>query len=181
MQKFEIDKKLFRKYSIKPEWFKHNPYSIHGILHEYRVLVLASILAAWEKADSESICFAAIFHDVRRNNDGFDKKHADRASKWVKQFKLKTIDEIEYLIKWHTPSDKDIPELTLNLKCFKDADALDRWRIGDLDPNYLRTESARKLLNFSRQLFELTNAQKEKIMNPKRNILKALKDLNALK
>ena len=39
------------------------------------------------------------------------------------------------------------------LMVFKDADALDRWRIGDLDPSSLRTESARALLEISYRLW----------------------------
>jgi hypothetical protein len=39
---------------------------------------------------------------------------------------------------------------------FKDADALDRWRIDDLDANYLRTTAATKLLDASYALWEAT-------------------------
>ncbi|MDE6154119.1 MAG: hypothetical protein K2G21_08250, partial [Muribaculaceae bacterium] len=37
---------------------------------------------------------------------------------------------------------------------FKDADALDRWRLGrhGLDPRYLRTPQSRRLTDYARQL-----------------------------
>ncbi len=37
--------------------------------------------------------------------------------------------------------------MTPELKVFKDADGLDRVRVGLLDPSYLRTEEARGMVN----------------------------------
>jgi hypothetical protein len=38
----------------------------------------------------------------------------------------------------------------------QDADALDRWRIGDLNPSLLRTQAARSLLDASYRLWHET-------------------------
>ncbi len=38
----------------------------------------------------------------------------------------------------------------------KDADGLDRVRIGDLDPRYLRTSEALEMLDFAEQLMDET-------------------------
>lgn len=46
--------------------------------------------------------------------------------------------------------------MTPELMVFKDADALDRWRICDLDPAYLRTRAARQLLDAGRGFWEAT-------------------------
>ena len=65
--------------------------------------------------------------------------------------------EVAYVCRWHVPNDESAPEMTPELKVFKDADALDRWRIADLDPAYLRTSSARQLLDASYALWEATH------------------------
>jgi hypothetical protein len=39
----------------------------------------------------------------------------------------------------------------------KDADALDRVRIGDLDPRYLRNSEAHPMIEFAHTLFERTD------------------------
>ncbi|MHB8904413.1 MAG: HD domain-containing protein [Patescibacteria group bacterium] len=179
MEEIKIPKTLFDKFSINSEWFKREPFSMHGILHEYRVLIFAFLIGTREGADVDALCYASIFHDTQRNDDGFDLEHADRAAEWVNKFdipkfNIPNIEKIKNIIKWHTPSDKDIPDLNLDIRCFKDADALDRWRIGDLDIKYLRTETARELLDFSKKLFSLTDSKKQVIKDPKENIIASL-------
>ncbi|MBP7937770.1 MAG: hypothetical protein KA354_24285 [Phycisphaerae bacterium] len=61
-----------------------------------------------------------------------------------------------YLCRWHVPPDHLAPEMTAELRVFKDADALDRWRISDLNPSFLRTASAQKLLRASYVLWTET-------------------------
>ena len=46
--------------------------------------------------------------------------------------------------------------MTDELRVFKDADALDRWRIYDLDARLLRTRIAHRFLVASRELWLLT-------------------------
>jgi len=175
----EISKNLFNKYEINKKWFKKNPNSIHGILHEYRVLIHSYIIGIKEKANIESLCYASIFHDVRRYNDGFDIKHSDRAANWTKKnfTYLKNIDEIVNIIYYHTPADNKIPNITKEIKCFKDADALDRFRIGIFDRRFLRTKTSKKLVNFAMELYIITEKQKVKIKDPKENVILALKKL----
>lgn len=174
MEKIKIPKTLFDKFSINQEWFKREPFSMHGVLHEYRVLIFAFLIGTREGADVEALCYSAIFHDTQRNDDGFDLEHAARAAEWVNKFDIYNIKKIKNIIKWHTPSDKDIPDLNLEIKCFKDADALDRWRIGDLDEKYLRTKTAKELLDFSKKLFNLTDSRKHTTKNPKENMIESL-------
>jgi len=49
--------------------------------------------------------------------------------------------------------------VSLLYRIFKDADALDRWRLGRyaLNPDYLRTREAEALVGFARKLVELTH------------------------
>ena len=51
--------------------------------------------------------------------------------------------------------------MTPELKVFKEADALDRWRISDLDPSFLRTKAAQHLTVASRKLWKSTRGPLE--------------------
>lgn len=179
--KVKIPREIFDKYNINEEWFHMDSGTIHGTLHEYRVLVHAFIISSLEGADTEAVCYASIFHDIQRYNDWTNKDHGLRAANWVKNnFNHKKKKKIMYLINWHVPDDHEAPDMTLDLKCFKDADALDRWRVGGLDTKYLRTKAAKKLFDFSKDFYELTAKQKGKISDSKENILAALEKLGAL-
>jgi hypothetical protein len=50
------------------------------------------------------------------------------------------------------------PHLGL-IELLKDADGLDRVRLGDLDPRYLRIPQARSMVQFAEQLFEETDVR----------------------
>lgn len=52
---------------------------------------------------------------------------------------------------------KDDPNAVLLYQLFKDADALDRFRLGPegLDVNYLRTSYAKELVEFSQTLLRI--------------------------
>lgn len=56
----------------------------------------------------------------------------------------------------HETSDRDIPVMTPELMCIKDADGLDRVRIDDLNPSFLRTETARLLAIQAWNLYRAT-------------------------
>ena len=51
-----------------------------------------------------------------------------------------------YIDRWHVTPDNRIPNITVELAIFKDADGLDRARLGDLDPRFLRHNKSRMLL-----------------------------------
>jgi hypothetical protein len=44
-----------------------------------------------------------------------------------------------YCMRWHAPEDATCPLMTAELMVLKDGDSLDRVRLGDFDPHYLRT------------------------------------------
>lgn len=149
-----------------PDWFCRGPGGIHGLGHETRVLIWSQVISA--NAAKEGLCvdsnvlgFAAAIHDTQRWNDGVDADHGARAALWiVRRPQLLpssvSLERVAYLCRWHVPSDFKAPRMTDELKVFKDADALDRWRIGDLDPTYLRTNAARRLLDASLALCSAT-------------------------
>ncbi|WP_442638038.1 HD domain-containing protein [Rossellomorea marisflavi] len=74
---------------------------------------------------------------------------------------------VRFIIIYHCRPDKDAEkalekmddgytkELILKLyPIFKDADALDRVRLGDLDPTFLRTKEARKRVRFAEEVYK---------------------------
>lgn len=63
------------------------------------------------------------------------------------------LDTVTYIVHWHVPSDSEAPVMTTELKVLKDADALDRVRLGDLNSDYLRTEAAHLLIDVARDLY----------------------------
>jgi uncharacterized protein len=180
MKNIKIPKNFIDKFNIKESWFDTGPDSIHGVLHGYRVLVFSFFISEQEKANTEALCQASIFHDTKRFNDDYDPEHAFRAAEWIKRFKIKDFDKVQHIIKWHASEDHETFFMTKDLKCFKDADALDRFRSGDLNPSYLRLESSKRMLGFSEKLFQETEKQKNNHNNYKDNIIASLQSLDLL-
>jgi hypothetical protein len=60
------------------------------------------------------------------------------------------------LCRWHETPDDEIERLSLELVILKDADALDRCRLGDLDPERLRLSRARRLVGPAERLERLS-------------------------
>jgi hypothetical protein len=166
-------------YRPQPSWFTHKPHGIHGIGHAARVLVWADLIARRLQAcdislDLEAVRWAAVLHDVGRLSDGIDRGHGSRSATWVKNNRgslpivppgdcvsLSGDDTIERVLtccQWHEIGDGEIPAMTPELMCIKDADGLDRVRINDLNPAYLRSGPARLLVEDARALFCATRS-----------------------
>lgn len=139
-------------------WFRFAPRGIHGVPHTGRVLVWASVLgdrlAGAEALRREELLWAASVHDIGREHDGIDRGHGTRSAAWVRE-RLKIerpettgldLEFVAELCTWHETSDLEIARLTLELVILKDADALDRCRIFDLDPRRLRLAAAQRLV-----------------------------------
>jgi HD superfamily phosphodiesterase len=157
---YELD-----RYRPKASWF-HDPHGIHGVAHAARVLVLANaIVDALSKdgvqVDTEVVRWAAVLHDVGRVDDGKDPEHGQRSADWLldNPAVASTLSDPQRevaasAIRWHVPWDNEVPAEahTPEWVCLKDADALDRLRIGDLDPRLLRTEAAQELVVYAGRL-----------------------------
>ena len=63
--------------------------------------------------------------------------------------------EIEHEILRQVVPDSEAPTMTIELKVLKDADALDRVRLGDLDTSYLRTDVATGLVGLAEDLYQV--------------------------
>ena len=150
-------------------WFRFNPRGIHGAPHTTRVLLwadaLADALTGPGALRREELRWAASLHDVGRRDDGIDRGHGARSAACV----LETLPALRpqtagldlafvaELCRWHEIPDRDIARLTLELVILKDADALDRCRLGDLDPDRLRLARSHHLIEPAALLERMTN------------------------
>lgn len=146
----------------------NEPYGIHGIEHTKRVTTLTLLLCEQLKVnDIEkgilSIC--GCLHDIGRINDFTDETHGKLSVDKIKEYNLlngankQETNIINFIIENHCISDckaiENLNESNLENKeeifrlfsIFKDADALDRVRLNDLDINYLRYEQSKALVN----------------------------------
>lgn len=130
---------------------------IHGVSHTLRVMVhvveIADSLriAAWER---EAAVFAALWHDIGRTHDGGDYHHGAKSAGKVVGLGLHHglpagVVEVALYAATHHSGDERHAEKTASrlhnsdgalrvFRILKDADGLDRVRLGDLDVSYLR-------------------------------------------
>lgn len=146
----------------------------HTKAHCARVLLLALYIGHQKGLSDEemdALGMAAVFHDSRRLDDRIDKGHGGRAAEYYKDYCRKhdlSYDAGTYYISYYHDRDDsfglseiskspDLSERTVLLyKIFKDADALDRFRLGPdgLDVRLLRTKEAHGLVSFAKYLLQ---------------------------
>lgn len=146
----------------------------HTKSHCARVLLLALIMGRLNHlriAELETLAMAAVFHDSRRQDDWLDVGHGQRAADYYRSYCEKTELTYDprtyYIMAFHDRDDDlglrilrekflDDPDAVLLYQIFKDADALDRFRLGPnaLDVRYLRTGEAKDLVEFAKMLLE---------------------------
>ena len=148
----------------------------HTKEHCGRVLLFSLLLADREGLSGEEqeiLAAAAVFHDTRRQDDGFDVGHGRRGAEYYWEYCLShslKFSELCYRIMEYHDRDDKIGEKALSTmgpekdraimlyRIFKDADALDRFRLGpgqgSLDETYLRTESAKDLTGYAKRVVE---------------------------
>ncbi|NLF35117.1 MAG: HD domain-containing protein [Clostridiales bacterium] len=149
---------------------------MHGQDHTQRVLLLAALLAYWDRLSAENthlLLLAASYHDVGRQNDGYDIEHGIRSAEQIGALTGLTgeaLKMVQAMVGAHSRPDARMEETlrlyrpedfhrTMGLAGYlKDADGLDRVRIQDLDLSYLRHESAEGLIPFAELL--LHNSRK---------------------
>lgn len=152
---------------------------IHTKKHCGRVLLFAELIADKMKLDDSSrdaLAMASIFHDSRRKADGPDVGHGKRAADYYREFcdsgtgmlplsfDMRSFFAMAYHdrndvlgiaeISEHYQDYEEKKNAVLIYNIFKDADALDRWRLGlkdGLDLSYLRTEAAREMADFAKE------------------------------
>jgi hypothetical protein len=155
-----------------PEMFRH-PSTLHGQAHVTRVMVHAiRLIEATGQHEHGSRLWAAVFlHDLARTHDGVCYRHGADAARCLREeqslqqrlaeARLTQSDysAIEVAVTAHSAR-KEVarshPHWPL-IALLKDADALDRVRINDLDPNYLRHPEAKGMIAFAQALFDRTD------------------------
>ncbi len=154
---------LMLKFEPKQAWLSHDSW-LHGVDHMARVFVLQELICnrleqQGESINREAIRWAAMAHDVGRLDDGIDPKHGERSAAWIKehfsdQISPELLDMVTYIVHWHVPNDDEAPVMTTELAVLKDADGLDRVRLGDFDASFLRTTAALELVDTAKRLYE---------------------------
>ena len=151
---------------INPKLF-FCPQSSHGVMHTYRVMILATELANKldiTTRDYHILMCACCYHDIGRWHDFKDKKHGHlSAQKCLRKHTLNpfALDEYEVMlvssiITFHSLPDAEFPlqshPARLLYDILKDADALDRWRFKKMDASCLRLPESKELSSFAKDL-----------------------------
>lgn len=155
-----------------PSLFTHKSF-LHGQSHVARVMVHAfRLIEATGWIEEAPRLWAAVYlHDLARTHDGTCHRHgADAMKKFDTLPGVRTLfarggvrDEdyaiIHTAVVHHcTPKELDRAHAHWRLtSLLKDADALDRVRLGDLDPRYLRNAEAQSMADFAQALFDATD------------------------
>ena len=158
-------------FNLTPEAFDHQS-KLHGIGHVYRVMIHCLELGLSLNFVSEArlAFFAAYIHDLSRKHDGRCMQHGS----WAANEKLplygalftrygigdKDLEHIRTAIVYHSMQE-ELPFAHPSWRVtaiLKDADALDRIRLGesDLDPGYLRFKETLNRIGFARELYFAT-------------------------
>lgn len=156
-----------------PEMFRH-PSTLHGQAHVTRVMVHAIRLAeATGQTDTLGPrLWASVFlHDLARTHDGVCHVHGAHAAARLRaetdlQARLAEAgltpgdyDAIEAAVTAHS-APKEVPRDHAHwplIALLKDADGLDRVRLGDLDPRYFRHPHTAAMVPFAERLFRATD------------------------
>lgn len=120
----------------------------HTKPHCSRVLLLALLLGRLKNlhaAELDALAMAAAFHDSRRQDDWLDVGHGQRAADYYQSYcenaKIVFDARTYYVMAYHDRNDENglrilrekfpnDPAAVLLYQIFKDADALDRFRLG---------------------------------------------------
>jgi hypothetical protein len=155
-----------------PELFTHAS-TLHGQAHVARVMVHAfRLIAATGWVEQAPALWAAVYlHDIARTHDGLCYRHGgDAMRKFDGRPDIRDLftqggvskgdyEAIRTAVVHHCLSkelDPAHPHWRLT-SLLKDADVLDRVRLGDLDPRYLRHAQSRDMVGFAEALFTATN------------------------
>jgi hypothetical protein len=155
-----------------PEQFAHRS-TLHGQAHVARVMVHAiRLVEATGLQELGPRLWASVFlHDLARTHDGVCYRHGADAARRLRgesalQMRLVeaglTLEDhpaIEAAVTAHSAPKEvasDHPHRAL-IALLKDADGLDRVRLGDLDPRYFRHPQTRQMVPFAQALFDATD------------------------
>lgn len=145
--------------------------SIHGPGHIERTMCHGAFCAMEEPLspeDTRLLLLACSYHDIARENDAVDDLHGHRAALRIREVTGLTGEEeklVQAAVDAHSRPDSQLEETVCAYapadfsrgkrlaELLKDADGLDRVRIWDLDPAYLRREASRTRAGFAKKLY----------------------------
>lgn len=137
---------------------------IHGAQHVMHTLILGNMLieeAQLSKDDRNIVMTSLLYHDIGRINDLVDETHGAMSYESYLERGMVPDSYIEYIITNHcidddvaflnakTFKDIDADRAVKLLTLVKDADGLDRFRLGDLNPAFLRTDYSKKYIKIA--------------------------------
>lgn len=145
----------------------------HTKEHCSRVLLFCLLIGDKRRLpqkEADILCMAAVFHDSRRQDDWYDVGHGQRAADYYREycvFHERRFEQQCYDIMYYHDQDDQIGIDTISSRnpsvqngvllyqIFKDADALDRFRLGPdgLDIKYLRTDEAKSLYEYAKMIW----------------------------
>jgi hypothetical protein len=158
----------------EPSLFTHAS-TLHGQAHVARVMIHAfRLIAATGWTEEAPRLWAAVYlHDIARTHDGVCHRHGADA-----MTKLESLPATRALLARGGVSDQDYAMIRTAVvhhclprelerthphwrltALLKDADGLDRVRLGDLDLRYLRHPEARGMADFAESLFADTHGR----------------------
>lgn len=155
-------------FQLSEQQFDHHS-TLHGILHTYRVMyhTLNLGLLTGHIHEARTAFFAAYIHDMSRQHDGYCTHHgADAATRklplYLGLFRENGASEDDFrligkAVTLHSTNaelDTNDPDY-LTVAILKDADALDRIRLGtdDLNPDFLRLKETKTCIIFAEGLY----------------------------
>lgn len=164
----------FKKFNLSEDQFDQRS-NIHGILHTYRVMLhcLRLGLLSGLLEEAKIAFFGAYIHDMARLHDGYCTIHgADSARNkfptYIKLFLSEGAGEpdleiIRQIVIRHSVYKEPVSDHKLYkpLALLKDADALDRIRLGrnDLNPEFLRHKVTLNSIEFGEDLYFATDGK----------------------
>ncbi|MBQ8975454.1 MAG: hypothetical protein IJ072_07030 [Oscillospiraceae bacterium] len=146
--------------------------AIHGVGHIERTILHGGFICMREGLDAGQTALvldACSYHDVGRENDNVDYDHGYRSSLQLEALTGRGGDELNIIkaaVTAHSRNDGDMEAILASYdienrplsmtvsELLKDADGLDRVRINDLNPRFLRRESSRGQAGFAVWLFK---------------------------
>lgn len=140
---------------------------IHGIGHLYRTMIACALIGQLTERPREALLAfcGAYIHDLGRTNDGVDPSHGANSVRhhyarymplWTKYHLTQLEQEwVKQAVVQHASREymrRGDPGYAV-MAILKDADALDRCRIGDLNPDWLRFPESRRLVKAIAHLY----------------------------
>ena len=131
--------------------------NIHGLAHWRQVEFNGLLIAPITGADVTVVRLFALFHDCKREDDGYDGEHGPRGAAFAKQcfedglldITQEQFDKLYHACFYHT-KERQSDDATINT-CY-DADRLDLGRVGMyLNPEKMATAPGAKIARKSLQ------------------------------